>query len=546
MADKTDGDDDGKTSPMGMRRMDSTAHAKKSPLIRLMDEATGSGAPQDLPDGGEHMLHSWASEEVACLISDMSGFTKLTRKHGIIHFASIIARFRQITMPIMKRYGALLITTEADSFNCVFPNVRSALLAANDMHRHVGEANRLLPPERAHFVLTLDGIGVDLGPGPILDKAGKLHGRTFMNAHILGEELCTKGSVALSRRARDAAQGVAELAGATWKPFETAESHADNEEVQAALESMGSVFEMSLPSEDEIVLPGVESQGCVQAALLPFAKRHCMEISDADRDALDAEIRAKSMVRKAVLMFDFGFEGADDPTVQVGLKYSLLERFERVFETYHGEGLEDVLFTFDEPANALLAALACRRIANKVSSLEGGPKIMVQGYGIHFGEILFVRGTDIHWGDPVNTASKLGQDSAEDGQIIISEVAQAAISGDVRLSPYEFVARECTLSGVLFNAFEVWDKEIEAKDKKDLIIQEFKKAEVPPSLELDKATLSRVITTLSPRFTEEEIDRMFDGIARPGSSTISLEAFLDKGCAKFPPGSCTRSRPGTS
>lgn len=525
--------------------MDSTVHSKKNPLIRLMDESTGSCSPEDLPDGGEHMLHSWAGQEVACLISDMSGFTKLTRKYGIIHFASIIARFRQITMPIMKKYGALLVTTEADSFNCVFPDVATALLAANDMHRHVGEANRLLPPERAHFRLTLDGIGVDLGPGPILDKAGKLHGRTFMNAHILGEELCTKGSVALSSRARDAVEGLDEFAGATWKPFETAEGEEHNEDVQAALGSMGSVFEMSLPCEDEIILPGVETEGNVQAALLPFAKRHCMEISDADRDALDGEIRAQSMVRKAVLMFDFGFEGTDDPIVQVRLKYSLLARFQRVFETYHGEGLEDVLVTFDEPANALLAALACRRIATK-GSPASGPSIMVQGYGIHVGEILLVPGTDIHWGDPVNTASKLGQDIAEDGQIIISEVAQAAISGDVWLTPYDFVPRECTLSGVLFNAFEVWDKEIEAKDKKDLIIQEFKKAEVPPSLELEKATLAKVITMLSPRFTDEEIDRMFDGIAGPGSSTISLEAFLDRGCAKFPPGSCTRSRPCTS
>jgi len=523
------------------------AHARKSPLIRLLDESTGSGEAEDLPDGGEHMLHSWAGEEVACLISDMSGFTKLTRKYGIIHFASIIARFRQITMPIMKKYGALLVTTEADSFNCVFPSVATALLAARDMHRHVGEANRLLPPERAHFRLTLDGIGVDVGPGPILDKAGKLHGRTFLNAHILGEELCSKGSVALSRRARDAVQALPDFAAATWKPFEASgdDDHEGNEEVKAALASMESVFEMSLPSDEEIVLPGVDATGNVQAALLPFAKRHCMEISDADRDALDGEIRAKSMVQKAVLMFDFGFEGADDPTVQVGLKYSLLARFERVFETYHGEGLEDVLVTFDEPANALLAALACRRIATR-GGPDSGPSILVQGYGIHFGEILFVPGTDIHWGDPVNTASKLGQDIAEDGQIIISEVAQAAISGDVRLAPYEFVARECSLSGVLFNAFEVWDKEIEAKDKKDLIIQEFKKAEVPPSLELEKVTLAKVITSLSPRFTEEDIYRMFDGIARPGSSTISLEAFLERGCSKFPPGSCTRSRPTTS
>jgi class 3 adenylate cyclase len=45
--------------------------------------------------------------------------------------------------------------------------------------------------------------------------------------------------------------------------------------------------------------------------------------------------------------------------------------------------------------------------------------IGVSGYGIHQGEILFFQGTDIHWGDPVNTSSKLGQDLAQDGDILI-------------------------------------------------------------------------------------------------------------------------------
>jgi len=34
---------------------------------------------------------------------------------------------------------------------------------------------------------------------------------------------------------------------------------------------------------------------------------------------------------------------------------------------------------------------------------------------MHSGLLLFVPGTDIHWGDPVNTSSKLGQDTAKDG-----------------------------------------------------------------------------------------------------------------------------------
>jgi len=35
-------------------------------------------------------------------------------------------------------------------------------------------------------------------------------------------------------------------------------------------------------------------------------------------------------------------------------------------------------------------------------------KIHLTGYGMHTGEMLFIEGSDIHWGDPVNTSSKLG------------------------------------------------------------------------------------------------------------------------------------------
>lgn len=42
-------------------------------------------------------------------------------------------------------------------------------------------------------------------------------------------------------------------------------------------------------------------------------------------------------------------------------------------------------------------------------------KVKVSGYGIHSGELLYIPDTDVHWGDPVNTASKLGQDTATGG-----------------------------------------------------------------------------------------------------------------------------------
>lgn len=54
-------------------------------------------------------------------------------------------------------------------------------------------------------------------------------------------------------------------------------------------------------------------------------------------------------------------------------------------------------------------------------------KIHLTGYGMHTGEMLFIEGSDIHWGDPVNTSSKLGQDIAEDGDVLIMPIVYEAV-----------------------------------------------------------------------------------------------------------------------
>ena len=68
---------------------------------------------------------------VAVLVSDLSGFTSTTRKYGIVHFASVIVRMRQY-LPILKRRGAIYITTEADNFIVIFPDTHQAACAAGD------------------------------------------------------------------------------------------------------------------------------------------------------------------------------------------------------------------------------------------------------------------------------------------------------------------------------------------------------------------------------------------------------------------------------
>jgi len=56
-----------------------------------------SGVPLDyylIQEKGEIVKDSYYHEQVTILVSDLSGFTSTTRKHGIVHFASIIVRMR--------------------------------------------------------------------------------------------------------------------------------------------------------------------------------------------------------------------------------------------------------------------------------------------------------------------------------------------------------------------------------------------------------------------------------------------------------------------
>ena len=50
--------------------------------------------------------------DTAVLVSDMSGFTSTTRRLGIIHFASLIVRMRQLCLPLLHARHALFIGNE--------------------------------------------------------------------------------------------------------------------------------------------------------------------------------------------------------------------------------------------------------------------------------------------------------------------------------------------------------------------------------------------------------------------------------------------------
>ena len=71
--------------------------------------------------------------ELVVFVLDMSGFSMLTRKYGIVHYLSMVRRMQLITEPIVKSYGGSMIKYEADNCFAVFPDSLSAVNAAISM-----------------------------------------------------------------------------------------------------------------------------------------------------------------------------------------------------------------------------------------------------------------------------------------------------------------------------------------------------------------------------------------------------------------------------
>ncbi len=63
----------------------------------------------------EQKLWDGYGAEYAVFVLDMSGFSLLTRKYGIVHYLSMVRRMQLTTRPIVESFGGTMIKYEADN-----------------------------------------------------------------------------------------------------------------------------------------------------------------------------------------------------------------------------------------------------------------------------------------------------------------------------------------------------------------------------------------------------------------------------------------------
>ena len=134
--------------------------------------------------------------EYAVFVLDMSGFSMLTRKYGIVHYLSMVRRMQMTTEPIVKSYGGFMIKYEADNCFAVFPDPLSAVNAAIAM-QHAFNAENLLTSEDLDIHISC---GIDYGRILIIDHED-CFGDPVNRASKMGEDLAAAGEILITKEA---------------------------------------------------------------------------------------------------------------------------------------------------------------------------------------------------------------------------------------------------------------------------------------------------------------------------------------------------------
>lgn len=368
--------------------------------------------------------------DVAVVVSDLTGLTKTTRKFGILQTASNIARMRQLALPSLKRLGMIDYDTEGDNLIMTFADLPSAAQAAYECQQRWKQYDEELPAGREHFKIRPSGFAVAWGPAR--RKGNHMVGRGFQTSYKLAEDEASGGQILVGPVVQ---KMITEdlLPGAAWKAVEG----GDLLELVPST-GMKETFAQQGPA------PAFDDDRFLDPNLMLLAKRHDPQ---ANLPAIDADLRSRFMHQgMAAIMY----------RLDESAPHSEKEKAHQVvhdcfwkapgvikYEDINVEPQRDLNF-FDTGGSALKAVMAASQLAGSI----------VNGWGIHTGEVLLMPNTDVHWGDPVNTASKIGQDLADPGEILISDEVCLGLPRDIA-GAYDLQSKAIATSGVDFKVWRV-------------------------------------------------------------------------------------------
>jgi|SRR3954470_24721902 adenylate cyclase len=163
-------------------------------LARLLDRRNEH--PEQIPTIDRDLLRRF-EERHAVLVLDMCGFSRLSLRHGILHFLAMIRRMQRLVAPEVVAAGGRVVKTDADNLFAVFPDVPPAVRAARRIGVVLAAQNAVLPRDWDVHV------SIGIGYGELLMVGDDdLYGCELNLASKLGEDVAGPGEVLLTAAAR--------------------------------------------------------------------------------------------------------------------------------------------------------------------------------------------------------------------------------------------------------------------------------------------------------------------------------------------------------
>jgi class 3 adenylate cyclase len=146
----------------------------------------------------EDILWREYGQEYAVFVLDMSGFSLLTRKYGIVHYLSMVRRMQLTSEPIIESLGGSLIKYEADNCFAVFPEPLPAIRAAIAL-QHAFHASNILTADDFDIHIAC---AVDYGKILVVGHE-ECFGDAVNRACKLGEDIGKANEILVTKDAMD-------------------------------------------------------------------------------------------------------------------------------------------------------------------------------------------------------------------------------------------------------------------------------------------------------------------------------------------------------
>lgn len=136
----------------------------------------------------------WATygRDFAVLVLDMSGFSLLTQRHGIVYYLAMVRRMQRAVAPIITAHGGAVVKFEADDCFAVFGHPQHAAEASLAIHAALAAD--------PHPDMIRVSIGIDAGRVLMVDNLD-VFGNAVNRACKLGEDIAEAGETLITQEA---------------------------------------------------------------------------------------------------------------------------------------------------------------------------------------------------------------------------------------------------------------------------------------------------------------------------------------------------------